>query len=208
MVHELREYTLKAADWPAFRVLFETLGLPLRRNEHGVLLGTWLGEAQGGEPGTVRFLHLWRYDALDARAALRTRLAAVPGWRTDYLPQAAALVQTQHLSVLLPQGRLALPLQGGHGARDGAGEDGARGMDPALHLHRYRCAVGGAAALLAALAETAADRLGLWSTEFPDPNEVVLLAPPAQAPLGHCARSVQSLRLAALGHAGALASSS
>lgn len=207
MVHELREYTLKAADWPAFRVLFETLGLPLRRNEHGVLLGTWLGEAsgegvseEGGEaPDTVRFLHLWRYDSLDARAALRTRLAAVPGWRTDYLPQAAALVQAQQLRVLLPQGPSALPLRAEHG-RDGT--------DAALHLHRYRCAVGGAAALLAALAETAADRLGLWSTEFPDPNEVVLLAPPARAPLGHCARSVQSLRLVALGHAGALASSS
>jgi hypothetical protein len=203
MVHELREYTLKAADWPAFRVLFETLGLPLRRNEHGVLLGSWLGEESGEEVGeasdTVRFLHLWRYDSLDARAALRTRLAAVPRWRTEYRPQAAARVQAQHLSVLLPQGGPALPLDAGRGAQGRV-----------LHLHRYRCAVGQAAALMAGLAETEADSLGLWSTEFPDPNGVVLLAPPTQAPLGHCARSVQSvqsLRLAALGHAGALSSS-
>lgn len=188
VIHELREYAIAPAHWPAFRTLFETLGLPLRRNDYGVLLGSWLGEADG----QVRFLHLWRYDALDARAALRVQMAAVPDWTARYLPQAAALVQTQTLSVLRPQGAPVLPTLAAAGG--------------VAYLHRYRCAVGQAGALVPPLRDAAPDRLGLWTTEFPHPNDVALLTPCATPPLGDRAVAVQSQRLVDLGHAGALSS--
>lgn len=189
MVHELREYSLAPADWPVFRALFETLGLPLRRNDYGELLGSWCGEADG----RPCFVHLWRYASLDARADLRARMAAVPDWSARYLPQAAALVQTQTLSVLQPRGLPALPMAGAPGR--------------VVYLHRYRCAVGQAGALLTQLGDAAADRLGLWSTEFPYPNDVALLTPAEAPPLARQALAVQSLRLVDLGHASALLSS-
>lgn len=161
MIHELREYLLREENWPEYRRLFVDVARRVRGDRYGRLLGAWeaqpLGDAGTSEEGYVRFMHIWEYDSLDERAALRKQLARVPGWIQEFLPPAAPLIHRQCLSVLNPQ-------HSSNVVESLAGRT--------LYLHRARGLVG-KAALILAQAETDSD--AVWTTEFPDPNEVAML---------------------------------
>ncbi|GAB2491333.1 hypothetical protein GCM10027082_48110 [Comamonas humi] len=182
MIHELREYLLREGNWPEYRRLFVDVARRVRGDGYGRLLGAWeaqiLGDADTSEAGYVRFVHLWEYDSLDERAALRKQLSRVPGWIQEFLPPAAPLIHRQYLSVLNPQhsSNVVEPLAA-----------------KTTYLHRARGMVG-KAALILAQAET--DANAVWTTDFPDPNEIaVLTEKPDSASLAEVRVHIQAHRV-------------
>ncbi|PFH20403.1 NIPSNAP family protein [Burkholderia sp. JKS000303] len=158
MIHELREYVIERERAPGYFALFRDVGMPIRGNEYGRLVGNWTIDE-----GTIRFLHVWSYASLAERAEKRAALGRVPGWTDAFLPGAVAHVSSQSITILNPiAGTVA-----GDGTR--SVEHGAR------VLHALRCKLGRAAQVAAALARTHADADGVWVAEFPDPNAVYLL---------------------------------
>lgn len=154
-IHELREYEFTTENWPRYAALFADLGFPERKNDFGRLCGAWHCESVNVVDG-VRFFHLWEYDSLDHRAELRRSLLLRPRWTNEFLPTAAMLVHQQTLSVLNPIGD---PLR-------------LRASDKPVVLSRFKTRVGQAARVLSALGDR---RLARWTTEFPDPNQVIAL---------------------------------
>ncbi len=184
MIYELREYTLDPAMAAAYFDLFSEIGMSIRGNEYGRLVGNWTIE---GEP--MRFLHLWQYLSLGDRAEKRGLLGQVPAWKNDFLPLAAANVESQHLTILNPAG--------GHIAADDAYCIDAHGKT----LHRFSCRLGCAAQVVRHLQTIDESPDGIWIAELPDPNQVWVLAAETSAPiawrsdpmLGILAHHVQSL---------------
>lgn len=152
MIHELREYEFLPADWQAYEECYDRVGRAARGDDFGRLLGAWTAR----EAERVHFVHLWAYESLDARARLRAALAQVPAWSREFIPAVRHLAQRQTLTVLHPV---------------------AGGVSGASHvwLNRLACRAGHAPDVLQALRGDP-DTVGLWSTEFPDPNGVVQLA--------------------------------
>jgi hypothetical protein len=143
----------------------------LRRNDHGQLLGAW---TTAHADGSLGFLHLWSYTSLDARTRLRQALVAKPAWLSDFIQPVMPLLRQQTLSILnpvLPHRSLAQPASG--------------------HLQRICCLAGQAASVVAALQR---ETPFVWTTEFPDPNEVACISPtPALRLLEGSADAVHAL---------------
>lgn len=165
MIDELREYQFTAEAWEKYWHLFESLCLPVRGDQYGKLQGLW--HERAGD--RVTFRHIWRYDSLDERARLRAQLIKVDAWREQFLPQAAAQVSQQFLQVLIPKPETLIDR-----------------LANARYLHIYRCPTGTAGAVIeqirGAVADGRAQVCGLWATEFPDPNQVVVMGAGSEAP--------------------------
>lgn len=153
MLHELREYRFAPDNWARYQQLFLEIAMPVRRHDYGRLLGAWTSALENGQVG---FTHLWAYNSLDARAALRSSLAALPPWSRDFIPHAAPLIDAQHLSILHPGARVR---------REGV-------PTGPISLERHLARVGSASALASAMDK--ADSF-FWTSEFPDPNEVLVV---------------------------------
>ena len=161
MIHELREYRLTAANWLVYRRLFAEVAVPIRGNSFGQLLGAWTVDDQDlTSQGLVGFAHVWSYESLDSRAALRAQLGSITDWTQDFLMPAKELIDSQALSVLHPQGNFDWPILS---------------STDLAELRRYCCAVGEATH---ALTDFKQRRLPCWSTEFPDPNSVACYVTP------------------------------
>ncbi|RQR51574.1 NIPSNAP family protein [Burkholderia sp. Bp9140] len=175
MIHELREYVIEREQAPDYFTLFRDVGMPIRGNEYGRLVGNWVIDE-----GAIRFLHLWSYASLADRTEKRAALGKVPEWTGAFLPGAAARVSSQYIRILNPVAGVL--------ADGGAGPvtQGPRA------LHVLRCKLGKAAQVAAALARAHTGADGIWVAEFPDPNEVYLLN-------GSAAPIADSAELAALG---------
>ncbi|WP_406850970.1 NIPSNAP family protein [Herbaspirillum huttiense] len=166
MIYELREYTLDPGRAPIYFELFTQVGMPIRGHDYGRLVGNWtiMGER-------TRFLHLWQYQSLGDRVEKRGQLGAVGSWKSDFLPLAAANVESQHLTILNPAG--------GHIAADVHYCIGAHNKT----LHRFSCRLGCAVQVAQHLQANNQDLDGIWIGELPDPNQVWVLATDSIAPI-------------------------
>ena len=99
MIHELREYTLDIDNAKAYLELFRDVGMPIRGNEFGRLVGNWTVDGEN-----VKFVHIWEYESLADRAAKRALLAQNKAWTGDFLPEAVKRVSTQFITIMNPVG--------------------------------------------------------------------------------------------------------
>jgi hypothetical protein len=156
MIHELREYRIDAAIAQTYFALFREVAMPIRGEAFGRLVGNWM------TPGPqIAFYHIWEYASLGDRTTKRAQLAAIDGWRLEFLPAAARCITSQHISILHPQD---------------AESRGSLEDDGPLRLTTLRCATGSAAAVAAATAGVHHPP-HMWIEEMPDPNTVHYLAP-------------------------------
>jgi len=160
MIYELREYTFSPENVSNYLSLFCEIGMPIRGNEFGRLVGNWV--VHGDSP---RFLHLWEYASLADRTVKRAALGANQDWATKFLPRAVTFIDRQHLSVVNP---IAGRIQSGNSTTvSGTGKA----------LLACRCKPGSAAGIAAQLHAAIENRAdGIWTGEFPDPNTVYVIA--------------------------------
>ncbi|WP_322092587.1 NIPSNAP family protein [Paraburkholderia bannensis] len=167
MIYELREYTLDVENAPAYFELFREVGMPIRGDDYGRLVGNWTVDGE-----YVKFIHIWEYASLQDRAQKRQALGQVDAWTRTFLPEAARRVSSQFLSILNPAG-------------------GRIRSKPAIHtpeldgrvLHTLRCRLGAATRVAAAIEEGSVARYdGIWIGEFPDPNTIYVLGDESSVP--------------------------
>ncbi len=96
MIYEQRTYSVKPGMLAAYLKLFEEVGLPVRRH-CGELVGFWFTEL--GELNQV--VHIWAYESLDQRAALREDMMRNPKWVDDFLPQAMPMLNHMESKILV-----------------------------------------------------------------------------------------------------------
>jgi hypothetical protein len=95
MIYELRTYDVKPGKLAEYLKLFNDLGMPARASQ-GNLVGFWSTEL--GPLNQV--VHLWKYDSLDQRAAIRAQLMLDPRWAVDFLPLAMPMLDRMQSVVL------------------------------------------------------------------------------------------------------------
>jgi hypothetical protein len=161
MLYEFRTYTFALGDLSAYLELAATIGRPARRNDYGVNHGYWTVEV--GQVGQV--WHLWSYESFAERTRLRGELRKNEVWSREYVPRVLQLVQRQDLRLLNPMVEMKPPSSSGNTfeliiQRTLPGK--ARGWSEVLAKHRPE---GPASAQL----------VGMWTGEYPQPNEVVQL---------------------------------
>jgi hypothetical protein len=92
MIYEIRTYTLKPGQVPAFEKAFEA-SLPVRL-KYSELAGFWHTEI--GPLNQV--VHAWPYESLAERAEVRARLAREPDWP----PKATELLVSMESGIYVP----------------------------------------------------------------------------------------------------------
>ena len=96
MIHELRTYTFHPGKQPEYLKFAEEIGRPIRGNDYGLNQGYWTSEI-----GTLNQIwHLWSYESLDAREALRQKLAKNDAWKTNMLRKSVASFRSRKLAFL------------------------------------------------------------------------------------------------------------
>ena len=156
MLHEYRTYTLHPSRLGEYARLANEKAVPIRRDDYGKLLGFWVSEA-----GTLcQVHHIWAYASLDARQAERARMWSNDRWRDEFIAFAWPTMQRQEVRFMAPRAPLVPP------------------QAPAgLYEARiYRTVVGRFAEGAAFVAERplppGSARVGVWTCESPQPNEV------------------------------------
>lgn len=157
-IHELRSYRIVPALLPHYlRVVCDRLQT-IRADRYGRLAGFWFSDA-GAECGVY---HLWEFPSLDARQELRAELAKVCDWQ-GFLKDVAPAIKSQHITFMRPLVPMAAPP--------------VRGC--LYELVRYRAAVGKAAVVAGEVLgqpfPRSITRVGTWTAESPDPNEIIQL---------------------------------
>ena len=96
MIYELRIYTIKPGIMPEYLKIVEGIGMPIRMNDYGTLVGAWSSEF-----GALNeYYHLWSYPDPNERARLRAALAKAPGWADRYLAATRGMVTAQRNTIL------------------------------------------------------------------------------------------------------------
>ncbi len=158
MLHELRIYTLVRGAAPRFVDLANTVGIPIRGDDYGSLVGFWSSEI--GKLNQV--VHIWSHESWDARQENRRRLAENADWTGKYIPEVYPLIARQEVRFLNPQKPIGQPGSAGN-----------------LYEYRtYRTGIGKAREWLGhfldiqPVREKYSKNVGIWQTETPDPNQV------------------------------------
>ncbi|MBN9475521.1 MAG: hypothetical protein ABS43_31925 [Bordetella sp. SCN 67-23] len=158
-IDELRIYTVAPGGLAEYLRLAEEVAVPVRGDAYGRLLGFWFGEIGSAH----RVFNLWQHDDLQARQAVRARLAALPAWRDDYVAKVHPLMQEQEIRLMEAVAPMARPA----------------GTDHNVYETRLiRTKVGKAAEFAALLRDTHPDAetvvsVGIWTTLAGRLNEVV-----------------------------------
>ena len=96
MIYELRIYTVKPGVMPKYLGIVGEIGMKIRGNDYGKLVGSWTSEfGQLNE-----YYHLWEYPDPNERARLRAALAKVPAWSAEYLSATRGMVLAQRNTIL------------------------------------------------------------------------------------------------------------
>ncbi|MBN3854002.1 hypothetical protein G3N59_11490 [Paraburkholderia sp. Ac-20340] len=170
MIYELREYTLDVENAQPYFDLFRDVGMPIRGNDYGRLVGNWTVDGE-----YVKFVHIWEYASLEDRAQKRSALGKVDAWSRTFLPEAARRVSSQFLTILNPAGGRIRSEPGAHFPE----------LDGRV-LHMLRCRLGTAPSIAAAIDQGSAARYdGIWIGEFPDPNTIYVLGDEQSVPARH-----------------------
>lgn len=157
MIHEYRTYTIEPGQLDTYLALAESRVVPIRQNDYGRLVGFWTSEF--GLLNQVH--HIWEYTSIDQRQQLRRDLSENRRWCDEFLAGAWPTMQTQEVRFMNPQGRIA-PIAG-----------------PSAFYERriYRCPAGKFTDLGRAVQQRRRDAgaslMGVWTSESPQPNEVV-----------------------------------
>ncbi len=97
MIYEMRTYDVKPGMLNIYLKLFNDVGMP-ERKPHNNLIGFWFTEF--GSLNQV--VHIWKYDSLEQRAALRAELMKNPKWAQDFLPAATPMLDRMSSVILNP----------------------------------------------------------------------------------------------------------
>jgi hypothetical protein len=158
MIYEFRTYTTVPGKAPLLAKYSAEIGRPIRGDDHGKLEGYWLTEI--GPLNQV--MHLWSYEDMNHRAAVKAKLGTNEAWRTEYLTKAGPLIVRQDTRLMIATKPLAAPETEGN-----------------IYEYRYyRCKVGKtkpfADALTAAMVarERHSKNVCIWVTDTGQPNEV------------------------------------
>ncbi|QYU65978.1 NIPSNAP family protein [Leptolyngbya sp. 15MV] len=156
MLHEYRTYTIHPSRLSEYVRLANEKAIPIRGNDYGRLLGFWVSEA-----GTLcQMHHVWDYASLDARQAERARMWQNDRWRDEFIAHAWPTMQRQEVRFMIPRAPFVASVAP-------AGFYEAR---------IYRTVVGRFLEAAAVVAERPlpkhATRIGVWTCESPEPNEV------------------------------------
>lgn len=159
MVFELRTYTFHQGKLPAYLDLAANVGRPVRGNDYGLCHGYWTAEF--GQLNQV--WHLWSYSSLDERARMRDALAQNKRWTSEYVPNVRPLLMRQDIRFLNPVKPISPPTT----------ECGV------YELRIYRTQPGAAGPWsqmfhdIMPVREKYSRNVGIWTSEAPQPNEVV-----------------------------------
>ncbi|MCY3855500.1 MAG: NIPSNAP family protein [Rhodospirillales bacterium] len=162
MIHELRMYTCRPGTAPK---VIEASGTVGQRIRNGDTYGRLEGHFGSEIGGLNQYVHLWSYADVGELVRLRGELGQLEAWRTEFVPLVAPHILTQTVRVLRPARDLRTPDTDGN----------------IYELRVYRLKPGRAASwaerMLAAFParEKYSMNVGLWTTVFPDPNEVIHL---------------------------------
>ena len=161
MIHELRVYDLKPGSVGTMLDASGTVARGIRGDNYGKLEGHFSSEI-----GPLnQYVHLWSFDSIEEMLRLRGELGAREDWKTDYLPLIRPIVLRQTVRILIP----VLPMKP------------VETEGNLYELRRYRFKPGQAVPWAAKMAEHMPARekystnLGVWTCQWPDPNEVLHL---------------------------------
>ena len=159
MIYELRTYTLQPGTQAQYVKQSGEVGRKIRGDEYGTFQGGWTTEF-----GTLnQYVHLWAFADLNERERLRGELARNEAWAKEYLPISRPLMLAQENKLLKPVVPVTPPADTGN----------------IYELRWYRAHVGRAAEWLEMFKavlptrDKYTRRVGLWSTESGQLNEVV-----------------------------------
>jgi hypothetical protein len=158
VIHELRVYTVHTGQQPAFLKLAAEKAMPIRGNDYGKCLGYWTSEH--GPLNQV--FHMWEYEDLNQRAAIRAKLGQNQAWIKEYVAQVQPLIRQQYVRLMHP----ILPFKA------------PAGQGNVYEFRNYKAAIGKAAPWAKAFQEIMPVRekhsknVGAWTVESPEPNEV------------------------------------
>jgi hypothetical protein len=97
MIYEQRTYNVKPGMLNEYLAFFRDVGMPVRK-AHNNLVGFWFTEF-----GTLnQVVHIWKYDSLEHRTALRAELMRNPQWANEFLPKAMAMLDRMDSVLLNP----------------------------------------------------------------------------------------------------------
>lgn len=158
MIYEMRTYTMFAGAMPAYLKAAETIGRPARGDNYGMNHGYWTSDF-----GQVNQIwHLWSYPSLDERERLRGELQKNPKWTGEYVPAIRPLIARQDLQIWNAVVDYKQPTTEGN----------------VYELRTYRTLLGQARPWTNLMKEYLPAREkysqihGLWTGEFPQPNQV------------------------------------
>ena len=158
MIHELRVYTVQQGKQPEFLKLAGERAMKIRGNDYGKCLGYWTSEH-----GTLnQIFHMWEYEDLNQRAAIRAKLGENKAWQTEYVAHVQPLIRHQAVRLMHPRLPFKAPAGKGH----------------VYEFRNYKAAVGKAAPWLKEfqavmpVREKYSPNVCLWQVEAPEPNEV------------------------------------
>jgi hypothetical protein len=159
MIYELRTYTLQPGTQAQYVKQSGEVGRKIRGDKYGTFQGGWTTEF-----GTLnQYVHLWAFADLNERDRLRGELARNEAWAKEYLPISRPLMLAQENKLLKPVVPVTPPADTGN----------------IYELRWYRAHVGRAAEWLEMFKavlptrDKYTRRVGLWSTESGQLNEVV-----------------------------------
>jgi hypothetical protein len=96
VIYELRIYTVRPGIMPEYLKIVENIGMAIRKNDFGKLVGAWHSEF-----GMLNeYYHLWSYPDPNERARLRGELQKTPGWTDKYLAATRGMVTAQRNTIL------------------------------------------------------------------------------------------------------------
>ncbi|NKC33891.1 NIPSNAP family protein [Falsiroseomonas selenitidurans] len=176
MLHEYRTYTIHPAQLGAYVRLANQKAIPIRGDDYGRLLGFWVSEA-----GTLcQVHHIWEYASLDARQAERARMWTNDRWREEFIAFAWPTMQVQEVRFMTARATLVAPA----------------GPQALYEARVYQTVVGrfveAALAVQKRPLSPGATRVGCWTCESPQPNQVVEIVAYADANLRFVADESQA----------------
>ena len=159
MIYELRTYTLVPGKQGEYLRLSAEVGRKTRGDKYGKLHGFWSTEL-----GTLnQVVHLWEFADLVERDRLRAELAKNEEWTKGYVPQIRGLLLAQENKILSAAVPLTPPADTGN----------------VYELRWYRAHVGRSGEWMSLFKDILPARaqfmrrVGLWTTEIAQLNEVV-----------------------------------
>ena len=158
MIYELRTYTVRPGTLGDIVKAASTVSRDIRGDNFGKLEGYWMTEI--GPLNQV--MHMWSYNSFDERAKLRAELAKNPRWTGEYIPLLRPLLVRQDVRLMSAVKAPVAPATSGN----------------IYEVRNYRGKVlGGLKQWLDAFTAVLPARekhskiVGLWQTEFGQPNE-------------------------------------